>query len=89
MYDPTSKIVVNPNIDYFDMYPNPTDEILFFKYEDTIQKVNVYNIEGNKLISKRIDDSSGYIDVCRLKAGHYILQLIFEDKTISKVFIKK
>jgi hypothetical protein len=89
MYDPTSKIVVKPNIDYFDMYPNPTDEILFFKYEDTIQKANVYNIEGDKLISKRIDDSSGYLDVCRLKAGQYILQLIFEDKTISKVFIKK
>lgn len=89
MYDQTSKIIIKPNIDYFDMYPNPTDEILFFKYYDTIQKANVYNMEGNKLISKRIDGSSGYIDVCRLKPGQYILQLIFEDKTISKVFIKR
>jgi hypothetical protein len=83
------KVVFRPNIDHFSFYPNPVDNILFFKYEYMIMSANIYDINGNLLINKCINAHSGYFDVHNLKPGQYILQLILENKTISRIFIKK
>lgn len=83
------KVVFRPNIDHFSFYSNPVDNILFFKYEYMIMSANIYDINGNLLINKCINAPSGYFDVHNLKLGQYILQLILENKTISRIFIKK
>ncbi len=83
------KVVFRPNIDHLSFYPNPVDNILFFKYEYMIMSANIYDINGNFLMNKCINALSGYFDVHNLKPGQYILQLISENKTISRIFIKK
>ena len=69
--------------DYIVVYPNPTsDKININKNVD----INVYNYIGDMIISK---ENTNVLDVSRLSSGMYTLQIIHENKSITKQIIKK
>ena len=65
------------------VYPNPVkDKININKNVD----INVYNYIGDMVISKR---NINTLDVSKLSSGVYMLQIIYENKSITKQIIKK
>ncbi len=68
------------------VYPNPVKDVLNFKTEHTILKIEVYDSAGRILSSKSISENK--IDLSELKTGNYILKL-YTEKGITNIKITK
>ncbi|RXP44537.1 T9SS C-terminal target domain-containing protein [Lutibacter sp. HS1-25] len=69
------------------IYPNPVQNILNVNALNEIEKIEVFNILGQKVLSKENDSS---IDVSGLNKGTYIAKIYQENNIIStKRFIKE
>jgi hypothetical protein len=68
-------------------YPNPIKDILNFKTEHNITKVEVYDIAGRILSSNSVSENK--IDLSELKTGNYILKLYTEKGIINTKIIKE
>jgi hypothetical protein len=64
------------------VYPNPTNGIINI---NKIVDVSVYSYVGDVVISR---ENTNIVDVARLKAGVYMLQITYKNKTITKQIIK-
>lgn len=67
------------------IYPNPAQDILFIEYQQPIETVKIYNLQG-QLIK---EGSISSVDVSQLATGLYLVQVTVESKTITKKFIKE
>ncbi|CAM3864320.1 Secretion system C-terminal sorting domain-containing protein [Flavobacterium branchiophilum] len=76
----------NDFINNISVYPNPVKNILNFKTEHNVSKVEVYDIAGRILSSNSISENK--IDLSELKTGNYILKL-FTEKGIMNTKIMK
>ncbi|POS00807.1 putative repeat protein (TIGR01451 family)/predicted secreted protein (Por secretion system target) [Flavobacterium croceum DSM 17960] len=77
----------NDFINNISVYPNPVKNILNFKIEDNISKVEVYDISGRILSSNSIHENK--IDLSNLKTGNYILKLYTEKGIMNTKIIKE
>jgi len=77
----------NDFINNISVYPNPVKDILNFKTEHNISKVEVYDIAGRILSSN--SGSENKIDLSELKTGNYILKLYTEKGIINIKIIKE
>lgn len=59
----------------FSYYPNPVDNVLKINYSKKIDKVEVYNMLGQKLKSVDSSESNIEIDMSELNTGYYILNV--------------
>jgi hypothetical protein len=83
----TLGIQENGFINNISIYPNPLKNILNFKTENNILKVEVYDIAGRILSSNSISENK--IDLSELKAGNYILKLYTEKGIMNTKIIKE
>ena len=68
-------------------YPNPVKNILQFKTDINIVKVEIYDIAGRILSSNSISDNK--IDLFELKKGNYILKVFTEKEVINTKILKE
>ncbi|MDA3881436.1 MAG: family 43 glycosylhydrolase [Prolixibacteraceae bacterium] len=68
--------------------PNPVNNYLFVNGAESMH-LTIYNLSGNKLLSKRVEHENEKIDVSELVAAPYILQIISNDELFIKKFIKE
>ena len=71
---------------YFDIYPNPTSDYLNISNIHTDFKVQIYSILGSKLLDY---SNARRINVESLNNGVYLIKIINQNRTYSKVFVKK
>ena len=71
---------------YFDIYPNPTSDYLNISNIHTDFKVQIYSILGSKLLDY---SNARRINVESLYNGVYLIKIINQNHTYSKVFVKK
>ena len=71
---------------YITIYPNPVKDILYFSTLESISKVEVYDVYGRLLSSKRATDNK--VDLQELKPGNYFLKA-YEEKRIMNAKIVK
>ncbi|NJM80892.1 MAG: T9SS type A sorting domain-containing protein [Flavobacterium sp.] len=69
------------------LYPNPAENILTIETVNSIDKITVFDILGNKIMPKRVSNSS--IDVSSLANGIYFLEISSNNRNIVKKIIKK
>jgi hypothetical protein len=70
------------------IYPNPVNEILYFKSENNIfLKVELYNYSG-KLIYSKVNPQNRSINFSNYSNGIYFIKLIENDNFITKKVIK-
>lgn len=70
------------------IYPNPVKDILYIKGVDKIEKAEVYNMVGQKVIS--FNSVQDKVDVASLSKGNYILQIhVKGEVSQSYKFIKQ
>mgnify|MGYP000455462647 CR=1 FL=1 len=67
------------------IYPNPTQNILNLESNQQIERVKIYNLQG-QLIKEGFSNS---IDISQLTSGLYFVQVTVEGKTVTKKFIKE
>jgi len=74
----------NTNIS-FSIYPNPVQDILNLESQQPIERVKIYNLQGQLIMEKYTNS----IDVSNLTTGLYFVQVTVNGKTITKKFIKE
>jgi hypothetical protein len=67
------------------VYPNPATNKLFIKTEEKIQNIEVYDVLGANLISTKELE----IDVSKLNAGVYFVEVLTSDYSYTSKFIKE
>lgn len=73
----------------FKSYPNPVADILHFRANETVDKVEVYNLLGQK-VAEGFDIASGNgLNVGSLKRGVYIVKATINNTTGSYKIVKK
>jgi hypothetical protein len=77
------------NEDPFVVYPNPARNVLNIINSTIIENVRVFDITGRVVLSKRMDDLQGQIDISGLYNGLYILQVESDGKLSSRKFTVK
>lgn len=71
-------------------YPNPTKNKLYIQSEDhKINKLEIYSLNGIKVLDKNINSNSCTIDVSKINIGNYLIILNFKDFTQKIKFVKK
>ncbi|WP_239004387.1 T9SS type A sorting domain-containing protein [Lacinutrix sp. WUR7] len=73
------------------VYPNPTEDYIYFKASKKISEVLIYNTIG-QIIGKHIFNKTiGKIDVSSLHTGLYIVQFLDDNKSkvLTKQIVKK
>ncbi|WP_051289407.1 T9SS type A sorting domain-containing protein [Chryseobacterium daeguense] len=70
------------------IYPNPVSDILNISMKiSKEEKVEIYNMEGRKVMETTIDKGKNTISVSHLQVGDYILKI--KGLELSTKFIKK
>ncbi len=69
----------------FQLFPNPTENLLSIQSKENIESVKIYSIQG--ILVKEV--SSKIIDVSQLSAGMYFAKINFNGKSFTKKFIKE
>ena len=69
------------------IYPNPAKNVLNIKSDNTISKIEVYNMQGKKVASR---NNTSDINVSSLGKGIYIISVLQDNGSVaSKQFVKE
>ncbi|WPO80338.1 T9SS type A sorting domain-containing protein [Flavobacterium sp. KACC 22761] len=77
------------NLTSFQFYPNPVIDILNIENNAVIDDVEIIDVSGKSVLSKKINALSAGIDLSSLSSGVYILKVTSEGKAKTVKFIKK
>ncbi len=85
--DNSSQSVSEGQIEGFEMYPNPSDDVLNIKADSPIDQVYIYNVYGQEVLQMNLPQSQ--IDISALKPGTYFVKVQVGDTTQTNKLIKK
>jgi PKD repeat protein len=71
------------------LYPNPVSDELFILNADQNSTVEVYNLSGKLVLTRKLETDNNLLNVSTLKAGLYILKANGNQRTSLVKFIKK
>ena len=71
----------------FKAYPNPVNDVLNLSYSSEITAVKVVNLLGQEVVSNKVNSTSTQVDLSRLSAGAYLVNVTVGDvvKTIKVI----
>jgi hypothetical protein len=71
------------------LYPNPATSVVNIEANASIEKVSIFNLLGQEVISQLPNSVSASLDVAGLQAGVYVVKTTVEGKNSSTRFIKQ
>ena len=71
------------------MYPNPATNVLNIESSSTIEKVTVYNVLGQQVLSEIPNKALVTLDVSNLQVGVYVVKTTIDGNVSSSKFIKE
>jgi hypothetical protein len=71
-----------------DIYPNPAGDFLYIRSDREIVSLNIYDLQGRKLITVNGGDNLCEIDIRHLVKGAYIVKVFTEDGSRTEKIIK-
>ncbi|WP_185146708.1 T9SS type A sorting domain-containing protein [Chryseobacterium sp.] len=71
----------------FSIYPNPVKDMLYFKTNEKIVKLEIFDVSGRIISSIGIKGNSA--DLSGLAKGHYLIKAYTKDRIIVKKLIKE
>ncbi len=72
----------------FSYYPNPVANVLNMNYSNDISSVEIYSLQGQRVITQKIGSNAGQVDVSGLASGTYVVKVISAD-TVNTIKIVK
>ena len=73
----------------FSYYPNPTTGILNVNYSSEINSVQIINVLGQEVLSKKINGNEGQIDMQSLPNGTYLAKVTAAEKVKTVKVVKQ
>ena len=71
-----------------EVYPNPaTDNINIVSYAKLINSIDVYNLSGQKVISKKVNATTTKLNINSLAKGVYILDIKSKVSSVKRKII--
>lgn len=70
------------------IYPIPARDIINFKTSEPVHKVEIFDLQGRKLLEMKEKTTRGHLDISTLKEGIYLIVLSGENKTITRTLLK-
>ncbi|MDR6762970.1 hypothetical protein J2Y38_003188 [Flavobacterium sp. 2755] len=90
IFNQTATLAVKENeYQNFKYYPNPVESVLNIEGNSIISNVEIYNLNGQLLSSKKYSDSKVVIDFKHYVTGLYLIVLTKDDKKESFKVMKK
>ncbi len=71
------------------LFPNPSSDIINITYANQISNIIIYDLTGRKVLENAINAPESAINVQRLSAGTYLLNIVTADGNGVLKFIKK
>lgn len=71
------------------VYPNPANNMLNLESAQNIESVTLFNLLGQKLLSKDVNNTSAELNISNLQVGTYILQTTIEGQVNTQKIIKQ
>lgn len=71
------------------MYPNPASNQLTLEANSAIQKVSIYNLIGQEVLTKTSKNNTTTIEISGLQKGVYSVKTTIDDKESASKFIKE
>ena len=72
----------------FKSYPNPAKNNVYLSAAKNINRIEVYNLLGQKVLYKNVDSKSINLDISNLSKGIYSIKTFIEGNTGTSNFIK-
>ena len=72
----------------FTYFPNPSTDIVTINSKTNITSVTVYNIAGQLLFTKNINDLNTQVDISKYANGTYFFKLKFDEKEVNFKILK-
>jgi alpha-tubulin suppressor-like RCC1 family protein len=76
------------NVDFI-TYPNPVTNILNLSYTENISSVSIYNLLGQQMLKKSINEKESKIDMSQFSNGTYIIKVIVDSLEKNIKIIKQ
>lgn len=70
-------------------FPNPVKDILNISYHKNIENINIYNVNGEKVYTKKINSNSTQLNLSKLISGFYIVKAETKEGIKTFKIIKK
>lgn len=74
---------------YFSALPNPVKDVLTLSYNKAITNVAVFNLLGQQVITKSVNENQSQIDMSNLSAGTYMVKVTSENEVKTIKVIKE
>ncbi|HEV7382778.1 MAG TPA: M43 family zinc metalloprotease [Dyadobacter sp.] len=91
-------VTVNPNLkeEGFLVTPNPTDgaiSVQFYPHPATLRSIQIYNVSGQlmaerQIVNRQVTGNIYDFELRNCNAGLYVVRAVFEDKVLTKKFVK-
>lgn len=72
------------DVNRFNAYPNPANDVLYLSNDKNITNVTVYNLLGVQVITKTLNDSKYKLDITSLSTGSYLVK-VTSNETVNTV----
>lgn len=69
------------------VYPNPVTDILNIKGNSYIDSVFIYDLTGKIILSQKINNLEGFVNISELPSGTYLLKI--KDDGLSKTVVRR
>lgn len=73
----------------FNLYPNPTSDVVTIKYSNEITEVSVLNLLGQTMLNKKLNTTEVTIDLSNLPKATYFVKVVSEGKIKMAKVIKR
>ncbi|WP_313807534.1 GEVED domain-containing protein [Flavobacterium sp.] len=73
----------------FRAYPNPVKDVLNLSYSTEISSIEVFNMLGQKVITKELNLSQGQVDMSNLTSGNYMVKVTADGQTKTIKVVKQ
>jgi hypothetical protein len=70
-------------------YPNPVKDVLNFLFIQKIDRLTVYNLLGQEILTKNFNQTDGQLDMSTLTKGSYLIKIMYENLTKTIKIIKQ
>ncbi len=85
----TNLSVDSVNFEGFSYYPNPVKNQLFIKATNSISQVEIYNLLGQVVMSKKVNQLDTQLDVANLASGTYLMQVTINNSVKTFKLIRE
>lgn len=73
----------------FKVYPNPAKNVLNLSASVQIERIEVYNMLGQKIMTQQLGNTTNTLDISDLKSGTYIVTVTINGKQSSQIFVRE